>query len=281
MADDDAGKVLNAEVDIRSFFSPFDFPKLPEIIKDIESKFTTDITKVVKALWGPLMGVYRIEAKDYVIYKDATIKIRNLDIPIILRTKQHNLNRREGILVTVYDAFAGKAQQILGNAFDAYFLDITGMKMIRQTTPQYHKNTRVLNGNRYFVADFDPTSLDLGESVAIGGSHFRIQYEGMQRYCHLCALKHGKRCAAKEKFAEMREKRQGKVTHKIYCDSTLRNANQLALATDIACTSGGGIGQIANVVHLDPEKKDNIIIFAGANEIKKSENSLGIRLYVR
>ena len=64
--------------------------------------------------------------------------------------------------------------------------------------------------------------------------------------------------------------RQGKnLKAKIYSDSTLRQANQLALTTDIDCMSGGGIGQICNLLPYDTKHED-IIINAGGNEIRNA-----------
>ena len=46
----------------------------------------------------------------------------------------------------------------------------------------------------------------------------------------------------------------------------MRNTNQFALATDVACMGGAGIAQICNAVALD-ERHEHVIIHAGNNEI--------------
>ena len=66
--------------------------------------------------------------------------------------------------------------------------------------------------------------------------------------------------------------REGKVRHKLYSDSTLRKANQLAMSADVACTSGAGIGQIANLVIQDPTNIDDVLIVAGANEMRNTDD---------
>ena len=71
----------------------------------------------------------------------------------------------------------------------------------------------------------------------------------------------------KEYFEYLKSLRKGKTgTRKIYSDSSLRNTNELALTTDVACMPGGGMGQLCNVIGLD-DKHDEVIIHAGTNEI--------------
>ena len=110
MADD---PVLNAEIDIRSYFSPFDFPKLVEVIRAVEQQLPADRLKVVKQLRGALLGLYRITSNDYTLYEGKSVTIRDVKIPIILRKKQTRPpQEKTGILVTVYDAYDGKTRQI-------------------------------------------------------------------------------------------------------------------------------------------------------------------------
>ena len=74
----------------------------------------------------------------------------------------------------------------------------------------------------------------------------------------------------KARFEVLKKMRAGKTSkRKIYSDSTLRNVNQLSLSANVACMSGGGIGQLCNAIPLD-EKKDEVIIMAGNNEITRS-----------
>ena len=265
--------VLNAEVDIRSNFSPFNFPTLTEVIQAIEKQLPEDRLKVVKQLRGPLLGLYRLTSTDYTRYEGKTLTIRGITIPIILRRKQARAEtEKRGTLVTIYDAYEGRAQGIPGSEFNAVLATIEGVSFIRQTTPQFHKGTRILNGNRYVILDFDPEKVDLGEYIQIENFKFKLNYYGQQRYCYLCQAKHGSVCPEKEVFKQLMAEREGKISHKIYSDSTLRKANQLALAADIACTSGAGIGQIANLIAQDPDPISDIIIVAGANEMRHTDD---------
>ena len=120
--------------------------------------------------------------------------------------------------------------------------------------------------------DENNAKIDLGTSVEVNGVRFNIMYDGMQRYCFLCLKKHGTECPAKVRFEFLRNLRKGKTGKtKIYSDSSLRHANQLALTTNIACMSGGGIGELCNVIKHD-EKHENIILHAGNNEITRTES---------
>ena len=66
--------------------------------------------------------------------------------------------------------------------------------------------------------------------------------------------------------------RAGKTDkRKIYSTSVLAHTNQLALTTDVACMSGGGIGQLCNVIPSDT-KHEEVIILAGTNEITRTES---------
>ena len=267
------GAILNAEIDIRSSFSPFDIPKLVEVIKAIEQQLPEDRLKVVKQMRGPLIGLYKITSNDYTLYEGKSITIRNVVLPITLRRKQSRSdNERKGTLITIYDAFTGSAQQIPGTVFGELFMGIEGVKFIKQTTPQFHKGTRILDGNRFLVLDFDTETVDIGETLRIESFQFRINFWGQKRFCYLCQTKHGVTCPEKTKFKLMAEARAGKLTHKMYGDSHLRHVNQLALAANVACTSGGGIGQIVNSIHPDPEKVDDIVIVAGDNDIHGTDD---------
>ena len=85
---------------------------------------------------------------------------------------------------------------------------------------------------------------------------------------------HGSHCPVKARNDFLRQQRQlqrNGPKRKIYSASTLRHANQLALTTDVACLSGGGIGHILNAIKYD-SKHDDIIIAGGTNELIRPDN---------
>ena len=67
------------------------------------------------------------------------------------------------------------------------------------------------------------------------------------------------------------EKKANLEKRKIYADSTLRHTNQLALSTDVACMSGGGIAQLCNLIPYDSKHSD-VVIQAGSNEIRNTDS---------
>ena len=80
--------------------------------------------------------------------------------------------------------------------------------------------------------------------------------------------KHGWDCPVKARYNHLRTLREGKTGQvKIYSDSNLRQANQLALRSNIACMSGAGIGQLLNVIPFDTPH-DEIVISGGTNDLK-------------
>ena len=87
-------------------------------------------------------------------------------------------------------------------------------------------------------------------------------------FCGACKMKHGWDCPTKARNYFLRTLRQGKTDKvRIYSDSILRLTNQLALKLDVACMSGGGIGQQINVIPYNtPHKK--FIISGGNNDLK-------------
>ena len=177
--------------------------------------------------------------------------------------------------MTVFDAYQPEKSRHLRNEwFDDYFEKMEGVEVIKQTQPQFNKGTRTLNDNRYLVVTHegeDGEKIDLGTSIEISGLTFNMQYTGMPRYCYLCERKHGTDCPSKVRFDILKKLRKGLTEkRKIYSDSSHRQTNQLALMTDVACMSGGGIGQLCNAIPYDHQHEE-VVIHAGTNEISNTQ----------
>ena len=119
----------------------------------------------------------------------------------------------KGTLVTIYDAFDRPFRDIDGDEFDKYFLVKDGVEdIIKQTQPQFHKGTRVLNGNRYLVLKTrNDEQINVGSSLEIHGIKFNLMYEGMTKYCFLCSREHGRECPTKVRFEFLKKLRMGKT----------------------------------------------------------------------
>ena len=161
-------------------------------------------------------------------------------------------------------------RHISNDEFDNYFTKID-VEIIKPTEPQTKKGTSVLNNNRYLVVQKldgdDETKNKIRSSISINGQKFNIQYDGMKKHCFLCGRAHEKECPTRARFEHLKAIRDQKPCKRaVYSDSVLAHVNQLATTADLACMSGGGIGQIINAIPHD-SKHDEVTIAAGTNEI--------------
>ena len=177
----------------------------------------------------------------------------------------------DGIKIRIFDAYRMQHRGIQGDLFDEYFENL-GVQVIKRSQPERCRDNRnIFNSNRFIVVkkendNGDP--VDFGERIQVSGVQFNLSYYGIQKWCPECDRKHGWDCPTKVRSKFLRELRKGTTGKtKIYSDSTLRHANQLALRTDVSCMSGGGIAQICNLIPYD-EPREEVIINAGTNELK-------------
>ena len=256
-----------------------------EVVEALVISFPEDPTKRIQPMRGKNIGVFRIQSNDFDQYIDKTLTIRGEELCLKPIRRKPRQQRQEGqtysdnrnanfdpdaTRITIYDAYDLHFQDIPNEAFDNYFIEL-GCRIVRQTQPQRCRDNReMLTINRYIVlrADKEDGSvIDLGNKVLVDGHKFNIGYWGMQKYCTLCGRKHGRDCPSKQRFNFLRQQREGKTEkRKVYSDSTMRLVNQLACTTDVACMTGGSIGQICNMIHYE-DKHEEIIINAGTNEI--------------
>ena len=236
---------------------------------------------------GWLRGVFKLESDDFDRYKDKSIVVRGITLPFRPKMYKRRNNRtyqdrgdrgeNESLTITIFDAYQRRYRHIENKVFDDHFNEIEGIEITKQTQPQTTKGTTTLNDNRFLKVKSttgDKASIDVGSSIIIEGRKFNLMYDGMQKHCYLCGIKHGIVCPLKVRFEEMKKARKALVEtkkRKMYGDSTFRHVNQLALSNNVACMSGGGIGQICNAIKLDTTHEE-VIIHAGQNEIKNTDS---------
>jgi hypothetical protein len=259
-----------------------------EVIDAVLIAHPDDPAKSVTAMFGQMLGVFKLQSPDIQQYVDSKVVIRGKDIPLkpirkrptkrpgrVYRDPEDKEPRRDpdGIVITIYDAFDMRFRDIPNDTFDKCFHEI-GTEVIKPTAPQTHRNHRgVYTTNRFIVVkktDPDGNKIEFGTHIKINDLSFKIAYFGMRSHCRLCGTTHGKECPSKARFEILKELRKNELLarkRKIYSDSTLRQTNQLALTSDVSCMSGGGIGQIVNFIRVD-DPQENIVINAGTNEIK-------------
>ena len=268
--------IVHLEIDTRRGDWVWEPVKIIEVIRAIEIEHSDDVMKSVTAMRGQLIGIFKVESDNYARYEGKTVMIRGVEIKLVPRflrpghngkTYSYDDRPRTGTLITIYDAYKQCNRHIDHELFDDHFSRIQGLEVLKQTQPQKTKGSKTLNNNRFLVVKTSTDDMDLGTSIIIQNQTFNIVYEGMKKFCHLCAIRHGKECPRKARFEFLKRIRKDRTEHrKIYADSTMRNANQLALDSNVACMTGGGVGQICNAIALDT-KHEEVIIHAGTNEI--------------
>ena len=271
----DASSIMFLQLDTRLYHWVWDDEiTRTEVIDALDIEHSDDITKIVKPVKFQT-GLFKILADDYARYANITIVIRNKEFvlkPIMRR--QAGLvyfPEREGTYVTIFDANDPEYRFIDHDLFDEYFRNIDGVEIIVQTQPQRDKKRKsAITGHRFLRVKHNMDNgekIDLGSQITIQGCRFNLMYDGMKKYCYLCAMKHGKECPRRIRNAFLNKLRAEKTKKaKMYADSTLRNTNQCALTTNVPCMGGGGISQICNAIALD-EKHEQVVIHAGNNEI--------------
>ena len=195
-------KFFHMEIDTRKAEWWRNTVKIGEVIHAVEKEHRDDITKSVNFLKGQF-GVYKLDADDFTRYIDKTVVIRGIEIPFTPRKykeRRHNLfapEKREGTLVTIYDAYERVFRHFPNEDFDEYFDGIEGIEVIKMTQPQRSKGTNVLNNNRFVVlkkVGENNNKMDIGTSIQIRGITFNLRYNGMEKYCYLSKGKYGSEC---------------------------------------------------------------------------------------
>lgn len=254
-----------------------------EVCDALLQKHASDPHLAIKAGWGSRLGTFVVESTDILPYVNTSLNIRGHDIalrpvckqPQRQQTGQHQPRNDfdpDAIKVRIFDAFEVRYRTITSGAFDEAFIKM-GVDVVKPTLPERCRNRReMLNTHRYVIVkplDENGNRIDMGSHINVDGRTFKISYPGKQHFCSLCQKKHGKDCAMRVRFEALRNLRKGLTSErKVYSDSTLRLTNQLALSTDVACMSGGGIGQLCNLIPLDTHVHKEVIINAGNNELK-------------
>ena len=208
-------------------------------------------------------------------YVDKSVTIRGKQIkltPVRKKQKEQRDLDPDGIKIRIFDAYRMQTRAIHGDEFDEWFERLGVNIIIRARPERCRENRNFFNTNRFIVVkktNEKGESVDFGDKITVSGYTFKLSYPGKLTWCPECETKHGWDCPTKARDAHLRQMRQGLTAKtKIYSDSTLRHTNQLALRTDVACMSGGGIAQLCNVIPFDDHQQEEVIINAGTNEIK-------------
>ena len=285
-------KILYMLLDCRNY-PALNFPPVGtfEVYDALNIDHGDDYLKVVKQFYGRNLGTFSIQSDDIQRYVDKKLVIRGNEIDLTPvrenpeRQNQRQENRRsrnhdpDAMKVRIFGAFDGKHRALDNYLFDEYFASL-GAEMVIPTRIERYYDRRDFNENRYIVVkktDSNGKKIDFGERIYVGGTSFKISYKDQLKFCGRCKVRHGWDCPSRARENFLREQRKGKTDDiKIYADSHLQQTNQLALRSDVACMSGGGIGQIINAIPFDQPHKEAVIC-AGNNDLKAP--SLGEFVY--
>ena len=149
---------------------------------------------------------------------------------------------------------------------------------------QWDRNTGDPTGNKYFLLEnvMPEDRLRIPPSFTFSHPNFGsvkmwLSHRFQIRRCWFCGDTHDAVCPVKEQIKTLQKEREdlkaqnnGVFQVKTYADSTLRYANQIAVASDIDSMSGASTGNLLNAVGVDEDSSDtpNVILVAGSKEIK-------------
>ena len=232
-----------------------------------------------------------VEIRKEVFRKDAS---GNVTKERVRKTRdREDLNEEEDtpdkeeddLLITLYQANTERFTSVTNEMLlgEIATMDVGELKKAPQ--PQRYKGTDELNGNKFFV--LSKVSEDVAKQIPTHFMFFDARYGWQKmwlnhrlrkRYCSFCGTEHETECPTKALFAQLKEERKATKEASpdnnfqvhMMGDSTLRYAEQQALAVDIHAMSGATTGNILNAVEVNDEHQQvkNLIIVAGQNELQ-------------
>ena len=275
---------------------PFKLPDYPEVAFEVKKYFKDPETSVTWYKRGA-EKIYKIELGTKVPKKGHTIpfKVENHTFSVDLyhwerkSVKTYSSFTRgprsdDTILLTFWAAGQIDLKEVPNSHFDKLIQVDLQLELDRPTQLQKIPFTDIYNGNRFCVIKTPENLARIPDSIPVVNQatglqkQIYINYLGKVKHCARCNKEHPGRCpelvafyAAKEEKEKMTK--NGEIKTAIYSDSTLRSTNTLGLRSEVVCMSGGGLGQVTQAAKDDPDvvDKKNVIIVAGANDIKNRQ----------
>ena len=107
----------------------------------------------------------------------------------------------------------------------------------------------------------------------------RVTYKDQPRFCRQCIAEHTGDCPLwlekQKRLQEIKAQKELETKTIIIGDSNLKQVNSNALLADVVSSSGAKIGHICNQLrHEKIDKYENIVIFAGVNNIPPSHENV-------
>ena len=239
-----------------------------------------DSQLIVLPLRGRGLGHYRICLSQAVVDPTAcVVKFGGGDglisIPLVVYSPRSPMgaggsNCKTGTLVTFVEAAIGTNKIIRNEAFDETMAQYG--EVVKPTMLQFHKNSTILNGNRYCVVDTGDKVVPGTVVVCHTATHRKVpihtRYRGQTWWCRRCQVEHVGACEAFYAVRNLHALQQ--VNVKVVADSALRRAEQVGLQADVLCMSGGGFGHSTNAIRDDPviKERGEISVVSAFNDVR-------------
>ena len=270
-------------LNLRGHFTPFNLPSTEEVILAVTELFPLDAEIIVLPLRGRGLGHYRSCLSQAVVDPTACVAKFGggdglISVPLVQYSPRSPMgaggpNRRSGTLVTFVEAGIGTNKVIRNEDFDEAMAQYG--EVVKPTMMQYHKNSTILNGNRYCVVDTGDKVVPGTVVVCHAATHRKVpihtRYRGQTWWCRRCRVEHVGACEALKAFYAARDLRAAQqINVKVVADSTLRRAEQVGLCADVLCMSGGGIGHLANAIRDDPDMRERgeLCLVTALNDVR-------------
>ena len=279
------------ELDMTYYFTCYEVKSLTSgmIAEAVAQTFNFDDSKRLLPLsWDKIS--WKVDTKHPERYEDiSTLKHNGRDIGHVSVKVEKQIVRADGKIVTVRrkekDEILITLQYANTTDFDNVKQEEIYKKIVemgvgtikRGLTVQNHQNSEVPNGNVYFVLKgLKPGDLEkLPNFFVFNDKKMFLRWAGKPRNCSFCQKWHNGDCEMEKLVRKMEEERDGVRANnngnfkiKLFTNSTLRHANQKALACNVDAMSGATTGHLLNALEIDTEAKDipNIILVAGQSE---------------
>ena len=248
-------------------------------------------------------GVWKVESSNMEIYRRhnellldderiARVSIRNEKITILENGKvqRRNVRNANDLLVTLRFADSFPLNKVNDeDIIEAIVaLDIGSIK--RAPQKQLNRSTGEFTGNKFFVLEnvLPENRSKIPNEFAfnvegVGKLLMSLSHKHQLRFCGFCGKKHDAVCAVRQKVDELKKEREAlkeakNFSLRICGDSTIRYANEAAVAGNVEAMSGATTGNILNSLEVDDHESEQLVFITGSNE-KKSSNSTSEYLY--
>ncbi len=241
-------------------------------------------------------GVWKVETSNMEMYRKhkelllneeriARVSIRNEKITILENGKvqRRNVRNANDLLITLRYADSFPLSKIKDEDIIQAIVDLDIGSIKRAPQKQFDRSTGEFTGNKYFVLegvspeDRSKIPNEFAFNVeGLGKLLMSLSHRHQLRFCGFCGKKHDAVCAVRQKVDEMKKERDALKEEKNFSlricgDSTIRYANEAAVAGNVEAMSGATTGNILNSLEVDDHESEQIVFITGSNE-KKSSN---------